>query len=80
MKLLRRVRQRIGRPLRKKFNAAIPFSFGDRLVLGFLGSVLSRPGLAARTFGEDEVFAIKGALFLAGVQLHPSAYEEVGTL
>jgi len=80
MRLLAGIQEFIGRPIRDKFRSAIPSYPGDRLLVAILGKVLSQPGLAKRAFGEGEVFLIKSALFLSGVRLDKSAYEEIGTL
>ena len=73
------IRRRLGRPIQKKFKSALPGEGGDGLLLPLLGKVLSRPGLAERVYGEGEVFLIKGGLFMSGVRLDDSAYEEVGS-
>ncbi|MBI4322077.1 MAG: hypothetical protein HY675_26600 [Chloroflexi bacterium] len=77
--LLGRIQSIVERPIREKFRSAVPTHGGDRLLLTILGKTLSQPALAARTYGEGEIFLIKGGLFLSGVRLDPSAYEGVGT-
>lgn len=54
-------------------------SKGDGVLVPLIGRIISQPGLGERVFGEAEVFLVKSALFMCGVQLHPSACEGVGT-
>lgn len=79
MGLTHGVRQLIRRRIQRKFTSALPTQGGDSALLSVLGKILSRPGLAEKTFGEGEVFLIKGGLFLSGVTVDPSADEGIGS-
>ena len=72
------LRRLIGRPVQERFNAAVPSHRGDRLLLSLIGQISSNRGVAEQIYGEGETFLIKGALFLTGVRMDPSAFEGVG--
>ena len=80
MDLTTNMRRLIGRPIKGKFKSALPNLSGDQLLLSLLGKIVSRPGLAEKAYGEGEVFLVKGGLFMSGVRLDQSAYEDVGTV
>ncbi|MBI4334257.1 MAG: hypothetical protein HY673_23620 [Chloroflexi bacterium] len=80
MGLLARAKGLIARPIRRKFKSAAPVYRGDRFLMGLLGKMLSRPGIAPLAYGEGEVFLIKGGLFMSGVSIDRSGYEGVGTV
>lgn len=73
-----RLRGIIEGPIRQKFKSVIPDSGGGLQTL--LGKLLSAGPFAEGVYGEGEIFLIKGGLFLSGVRLDSSAYDEVGTL
>ena len=72
------LRRLIGRPVQERFSAAVPSHRGDRLLLSLIGQLSSNRGVAEKIYGEGETFLIKGALFLTGVRMDPSAFEGVG--
>lgn len=61
-----------------RFKEALGPLNADAALMGVLGKVLSRPGVAGRVYGEGEIFLVKSALFMSGVRLEESAYEGVG--
>lgn len=70
----------IARPIKRRLKSAIPASWGDRFLMELLGKLLSRPAVASQAYGEGEIFLIKGGLFLSGVSLDRSAYQDVGMI
>ena len=79
MGLMTNIRARVRRPIQERFKAALPIQGGDRFLTNLVGKIASRPGMVERAYGEGEVFLIKGALFMSGVGLDPSAQEGIGT-
>ena len=73
------MRRLIKRPIERKFKSAIPVHSRDSLLLSVLSKIISQPGLAEKAFGEEEVFLVKGGLFMSGVNVDPSVDEGIGT-
>ena len=73
------MRRLIKRPIERMFKSSIPLHSGDSLLLSLLGKNISRPGLAAKAFGDGEVFLVKGGLFMSGVNVDPSTDEGIRT-
>ncbi len=79
MKVIEAVRRAVERPIRQRFEAALPSGRGDAALVALLGRALSHRAVAERVFGEAETFLVKSALFLSGVRLDDSAREGVGS-
>jgi len=75
-----KIRDRLQRPIKQKFNDALPTRSGDRMLLALLGKMAGVQGVAEKMYSEAEVFLIKGGLFSSGVRIDESAYAGVGTI